>query len=1238
MDEQSCDCCEGTQILTPVTITNRPGLSALAYRAGTHARFFETMKARLSSQIVEVPHDDDVTQHDITYPLRDLATRAPDDASIALLDGWATVADVLTFYQQRIANEGYLRTATERRSVLELARLVGYALRPGVASTVYLAYTIDPNHKVPTEIPVGTRSQSVPNPGELPQSFETSEVLDARASWNILQPRLTQPMTYTSIFGDADQGLAGSGKIYLKGVGVNVKPNDPLLFVGGATPQFVRVKTVEPDPKNDRTIITLPPEVVFTPTAVQKQPERAALPSSELAQALRAVATRYRNAADFNADPRSEMAGRVVRVLDDLQANAKEDMPAAELAALVRGRHLPQIQEELATAADSGYNRLQGWLDALVTALDEVLAAASAPATAIAASLEMSQPAAAASSDEPPPDELRNVIIGLSKPPSVPPPNTLQLKRSVDKSFAASNDSGLQVVNALRPDFKTILPVALANVQVTSTNPLEVYALRLKTGVYGNTAPLKPITDNQGKVIGTQEWPINGALTVGVELRIVSTNLTGAIVSVAAANIARTEAIQLSSSQTTDVPDVGGVDFHFDPTSQYKDAYHIRYNRDNVRLIYKRIDDASSHRIEVTIQVSDKQSGPFSIDDGGTLSVVVRSHNFKFTSTLSQFGYEGGISVTDEAPLPPSPRDIIALDGTYDQVVPGSWYVVTRLNAPQNIGLIKDAQTVAKTDYNFPAKVTQLTLAKNWLTDQDLLLSDIRSTSVFAQSEALELAEEPIATEICGGEANEIELDDLYSDLKSGRWLIVVGNRSDIKTRSIENAREENVVADLESAELVMLAGVRHGYNPDLPGDTTHTFITLATKLSYCYGRDKVTIYGNVVKATHGETRNEILGNGDGSRALQSFDLKQPPLTYVAAPNPAGVDSTLHVYVNDVEWREAPDLVSLSRTDHKFITRTNDEGKTTAIFGNGQQGSRLPTGAANVRAVYRNGIGKPGNVLARQISLLVSRPLGVKDVINPLRASGGTDKEARDQARKNVPLAVTALDRLVSVQDYADFTRTFAGIAKASAQRISDGRRELVHVTIAGVDDVPIDPSSDLYRNLGIALRTYGDPDLPVQIDLRELLMLVISAKVYLQADYVWEKVVSQVRAKLLDAFSFDRRELGQDAVLSEALAVMQAVRGVVYVDVDIFGGIPEKTTDMIADEQGVLTPRRRLLTPKEIGDTVGRLIHPPEDAPPQPQDRIPVNLAGMTGSVLQPAQLAFLSPLVPDTLILNRG
>ena len=180
-DSKACDCCEGVEAITPLSTVNRPGLSQLAYRIGSHSSFLETMIARLSSS---------------DYPqLAGLTTRDADDPSIALLDGWATVADVLTFYQERIANEGYLRCATERRSVLELARLVGYKLRPGVSSSVFLAYTIDENTPEETTVPAGSRVQSVPGPDELPQMFETIEDLKARAKWNNLKPRMTQPQT-----------------------------------------------------------------------------------------------------------------------------------------------------------------------------------------------------------------------------------------------------------------------------------------------------------------------------------------------------------------------------------------------------------------------------------------------------------------------------------------------------------------------------------------------------------------------------------------------------------------------------------------------------------------------------------------------------------------------------------------------------------------------------------------------------------------------------------------------------------------------------------------------------------------------------------------------------------------------------------------------------------------------------------------------------------------------------------
>src|SRR6185312_12234730 len=221
-----------------------------------------------------------------------------------------------------------------------------------------------------------------------------------------------------------------------------------------------------------------------------------------------------------------------------------------------------------------------------------------------------------------------------------------------------------------------------------------------------------------------------------------------------------------------------------------------------------------------------------------------------------------------------------------------------------------------------------------------------------------------------------IPLDGLYKELTSGRWVILSGERADI-----------DQVSGVTVAELQMISGLSHGFDPDLPGDTVHTTLVLATPLAYSYRRDTLKIYGNVVKATHGATRREILGSGDGSQVFQSFVLKQPPVTFVAAPTAEGAASTLRVFVDNVEWHESESLAFLDAKSHGFVTQTDDDANTTVLFGDGQNGSRLPSGVQNVMAVYRSGIGAGGNVDAGQITTLQSRPLGVTAVINPLRAS-----------------------------------------------------------------------------------------------------------------------------------------------------------------------------------------------------------------------------------------------------------
>jgi len=1056
-----------------MAVANRPGLNTISYRVGTHATFLETMVARLSN--VCLGADDECRKGTGNYPLRDLTTRDPDDPSIAMLDAWATVADVLTFYQERIANEGYLRTATERRSILELARLVGYRLRPGVAATTYLALTLENGNDVVIE-PYQLKAQSLPGPGELPQSFENIEKLDARARWNRLTPRMSRPQRPDKILDLDEPG--STAELYLKGISTNLNQNDPLLIVIGGNPDLYRVVEVRPDAAADRTLVVINKWI--------------AARGAVLGMSVRTNLMRVVDA--FSS------AGLAETTVKALRAELSADRTDAELADFIEKEIMPVLER---TASRSN----------IKPETSDLLRGFGVEIGELAGKLRSVKPVAAPATDGGSKsvsngkfDELGGVVAGLTKPASVPPANALKLQRGAQQFFRDRSDLGLQAFGAFRPLLRKSLSLALANVTVTQAIDMEVYALRVKAAPFGHNASRRlEINPNSGVLNDVGEWPI--------------------------------------------------------------------YTR----------------------------------------------------------------SVITEEP------ETIFLDAAYDKIMPEGWVVIDSTAVRQGSSarvtpvdtvrpmirrVIGAVSGIARAAYGIGGKTTRLDLDNAWLDFKDLPTGEefpqgrydedfkvIRNTVVFAQSEQLEIAEEPIKESICGGADDPIVLDGVYSELDSGRWVIVSGERTDLNDNPL---RARQKVRGVKSSELVMLSEVAHDYTLQ-PGDSVHTRIRLAKKLEYCYTRDSVSIYANVVKATHGETRREVLGSGDGSKALQRFSLRQPPLTYVSAATPSGVESTLKVFVNDVQWREAETIFGLLPSDRRFITRTSDDDVTTAEFGNGRQGARLPTGLENVRAEYRQGIGKKGNVRAEQITLLSSRPLGVKEVINPLRASGGADKEGRDQARKNAPLALLALDRLVSTQDYRDFSRTFGGVGKAFASRLSDGNRELVHVTIAGADDIPIDETSDLFMNLGQALRRFGDPGLPVALAVRELVLLIVGAKVRILPDYVWEKVAPKIRAKMLETFSFENRELGQDALLSEAISAMQSVEGVAFVDVDAFGGVAEKNAD------GTVRTPAELLTDAQTIVNRG-----------EPNQRVRVNLPDFIGDEIRAAQLAYLSPDVQDTLILN--
>ncbi|HSB10217.1 MAG TPA: putative baseplate assembly protein [Blastocatellia bacterium] len=505
-------------------------------------------------------------------------------------------------------------------------------------------------------------------------------------------------------------------------------------------------------------------------------------------------------------------------------------------------------------------------------------------------------------------------------------------------------------------------------------------------------------------------------------------------------------------------------------------------------------------------------------DDG---SGGAKFDKFKFVPAAFPLSWETR-TLEDDAAASGNSR-FVFLDNTYQGIVKDGWLVLAaRTGAPQ-ASKITDHLETTRTDFSISAKVSRVAINAGSLS-----AFKMRETVALVQSEALLMATVPI---IDVAQGNNLTLDRAYLGLKAGQKVVLTGERADLK--------------GVHASELLTIKEVivERGF----------TVLTFDHSLAYPYVRNTVTINANVALATHGETVQEVLGGGDANQAFQRFVLRQPPLTYVSASTPSGAETTLEIRVNDVLWHEVPSFFDHGSEERIYITRLDDDGKTTVIFGDGTTGARLPTGQENVKARYRKGIGLGGLVRADQLTQLMTRPLGVKGVTNPLSPEGAADPEKLAEARRNAPLAVLTLGRVVSLKDYEDFARAFSGIDKALATWTWFGQKRGVFVTVSGSKGAEVKDGSELHKSLVNAIRRFGDPLVQLAVKSYQPRLFRVTAAVQVDPDYLPEKVLAQVGQKLRETYSFDARSFGQPVHLSEVIGVMQNVRGVVAVEVSEF-------------------------------------------------------------------------------------
>jgi hypothetical protein len=479
---------------------------------------------------------------------------------------------------------------------------------------------------------------------------------------------------------------------------------------------------------------------------------------------------------------------------------------------------------------------------------------------------------------------------------------------------------------------------------------------------------------------------------------------------------------------------------------------------------------------------------------------------------------------------------VVHLDAVYPKILPESWIVFAgqRKRRDKQIFYVElcrvtKVEADAQSDFTLNAKTTKIELDMTGADAAKYLGGFLRrDTVVFCVSEPLEITDKPLVKPVSG---NEIVLDRKVSELKKGQKIVVQGKLANM-----------GVIAPLVSE----VALIRDLFTDETTNTTT---IALECALSNEYDLASVHIYANVAFASHGETVYETLGSGNSLEVNQQFRIKKIPLTYVSATTPSGARSTLKVYVNDVQWQEVPTLYDLSSKDLGYFVRVEDNGETTVNFGDGLTGARLPSGVENVTASYRSGIGLQGSVAANKLTLLTKKPFGIRSVTNPIAASGAASPEKMVDAKINAPSTVLTLGRIVSLKDYENFARNFLGIAKACANVESNGGDYIVQLIVAPVDAKPLDATSMLYRNLKKAIdgvRAHGQK---VHVKSFNPVYFNVESRLYVDSDYHSEEVKANVKATLINTFSFDQRSFKQAVTSDEVLAVIQAVPGIIYAD-----------------------------------------------------------------------------------------
>jgi hypothetical protein len=1059
-----------------VNIWNRPGLSRISFRIGTFATFREAMLEAIATEAA----------------LAALTTRESDDYAITMFELSAAVWDVLSFYNERIANQLFLRTATERDSLLRLVRLIGYQLRPGLAATAPLAFELD--DEAETRIRRGLKVMSVPGQDERPQTYETLDEIIAHAVLNSV-PVFAPALPFNAFQkGQVSAPLAAHSEL-TKG--------DSIVFYGLS---LVEDKTVE---------------------------AREELPSGGRLRFSPAIQT----SSWWPGVAAAAKAERRLRFFGHNAPNTYQyfDTSASPNAWKTATNQTGFFSNDTTYPLDARYDDLKPGTRLLI---DAGLESVPQLRTAVVAETREKHAVLGNLEDTVTEARLRQTVRGR--------PTTVAMALGIH-AVVARGGAGTVLLFVTPSGW-----MALDNSFVASSDVCAVWVAPLRLDVFARDAFGRP-SATTWTVAGWSPWTVLGGVITSAP-----------------------KALALASGEL--VVFARGLDF----------ALWVR------GILPTSIPWASRGGLIA--------SDPTPVSWGGSrIDVFVRGfdrglwHMTREAGSWSEWNPLYGRLAT--APAAASTGvdhlDVVALDDDGSLIhrrrKGGAWTDWLNLS-----GKSKDAPAIVATG---PDRVDVFVRGAD-----DQLWQIARTGEAWSPwvplGGSLSSAPDAVlaagAVHICARDSDGSVATRSWTSAGWGSWghfeaglgaisdrrrariyqlgadeiafrdydypMSLSGGRVAIRLKPGQKSSDLGGLAKLTKGRQVVLESgtTKHlaavtAANPvaSAPGEPEDQLVVdFAPPLSHSVA--ETFLKGNIAPASHGETQpDETLGNGDATKTFLKFGLSRAPLTYL--PSKTSIDGTaaLEIKVSGEKWQEVPSFYGRGPTERVYTARRTDAGDTIVTFGDGRTGARVPTGAMNIVARYRRGIGLEGRVKADQLSTPLERPVGLRAVTNPLPADGGADPETRDNTRNAAPTTVRTFGRIVSLRDF-EWLATSSGLAsRAFVTWVWLDLQRAAHLTVAGSGGARLSKASlDMIYG---ALTAARDPNHHLLLANLARVPIVVRARIVADPAFDSDAVMQNAHAALNGLLSFETMPLGAAVHASHVYAALQMAKGVTAVGLDVF-------------------------------------------------------------------------------------